>query len=300
MRVAFDTSVGRIARVSTPILPPEVERGYNLEATPRLYPGMRVVVKSSVGKVTGKAHARLFLRHTNPAKPDEKTMVHGRAVALVPGRACRLTLDVPDMQGWPVEDLGIEVSSTGPASGELFIDAVEMGGKPSIAWPDRLPRRGKGRVPGWICDLDGIRGAVSVTGEPCMHLLKNERRGVAVTGSLDWTDYTLRARMATHLSETAGILVRYQGLERYIALVKTPTKLKLVMRHYGDHVLAETKCRWKVDEAHDLAITVKGSQITASCDGKKVLEASDGVLGRGGAGALVERGSMLVWKLKVS
>jgi len=307
LRIAFDTGVGRIARVSTPIMPPGGQKGYNLEATPRLYPGMRVVLKSSVGKIAGKAQARLYVRHTDPDNPEEKVMVYGGAINLVSGRARKLALDVPDMEGWPVEDLGIEVTSTATVSGELFVDAVEMGGKPSIAWPAHLPTQDQSskagvtrRAPGWICDLDVIYGAASVEGESCMRLVKSEGRGVAVTGTLDWTDYTLRARIATHLSDTAGILVRYQGLERYIALVKTSTKLQLVMRHYGDHVLAETKFRWKFDEAHDVAITVKGKQITASCDGKKVLEGIDDKLGCGGVGSLVERGNMLVWNMKVA
>jgi ADP-ribosylglycohydrolase len=299
MRIAFDTGVGRIARLSTPIMPPEGQPGYTLEATPRLYSGMQVVIKASDCKIKGKARARLFIRHAGPEDADKKVMVYGKASNLAPGRASRLTLDVPDLKGWPVEDLGIEITSDDRASGELFVDAVTMDGKPRLAWPGNLPMRER-RAFGWIYDVDFFHGANTVSSkEPSMYMLKNEGPGVAVTGNLDWTDYTLSARIETHLSEAAGILVRYQGLQRYIVLVKTPTKLQLVMHHYGDHVLDEIPARWKIDEGHDLSITVKGKQISASCDGKKVLKGTDDKLGRGGAGAIVDRGRMLVWKMKV-
>ena len=306
MRLAFETGAGRIARVSTPIMPGAGQPGYALEATPRLYPGMKATVKASAGKVKGKASARLFLRHTDPEKPEEKkVMVYGRAVSLSSDRACKLSLDVPDMQAWSVEDLGIEITSAKRASGDLFIDAVEMSGKPRFACPGRLPYK-EGRVPGWITSAQWFHPTaypyddkLYCEGLPCMYMLKNDGPGVGVTGNLDWTDYTFSARVLTLLSDAAGILVRYQGLERYIALVRTPTSLQLVMHYYGDTVLAETPCKWKIDEPHDLAITVKGNRITASYDGKKVLEAIDDKLGRGGAGLLVDTGNMHAWNIKV-
>jgi len=121
---------------------------------------------------------------------------------------------------------------------------------------------------------------------------KNEGRGFFVTGNTDWGDYAFSAKLSIHLADQAGLIVRYQGLERYIAVVKTRDTLRLVLRHYDDHVLDETPCHWQVDEPHVLRIEVKGRNITAWCDGRKILKGVDDKLGNGGAGFLFDTGTI--------
>ena len=119
---------------------------------------------------------------------------------------------------------------------------------------------------------------------------KDEGRGVLVTGTDDWRDYTISSRFTIALADAGGLIARYQGLQRFIALVKTADSLKLVLNYYGDTVLGETACHWDAGELHDLALTVKGTTIVAHLDGQQVLRADDDTLRCGGAGYLVERG----------
>jgi ADP-ribosylglycohydrolase len=288
LKLDFRTSAGRTARISTPILPPDVQGGYGIQATPRLYPGMTVRAECVAGEVDGAASARLFVRFA--AAEGEGKVVSGPALELRTGGAVALCLAIPEGDGMPVRDLGFEISSAKAAHGSLYCDQVTCGGAPALAWKEGPPLV-RGTFPGWIVDADVVRGAFSDDREPVRHAGKNEGRGILVTGTTDWRDYSFSARVKIHLAERAGILVRYQGLQRYVALVQTHDRLQLVRRWYGtDTVLAETPSAWALDELHELRLVCHGTHITASCDGGTVLEAEETVLASGGAGFLFERG----------
>lgn len=295
----------RVSRVSTPILPGGAGARYGgasqVQATPRLYSGMTVSLEGEAGRhQAGAASARLFVRHF--ATDGTPTAVfYGRAGRLQPGRAVRLSLKVPDTGGWPVKDLGVEIRSDGPgrtgahqpgaASGRLYVHSVAFSGRPRLSFPVQAPMAQSGGAAGWVCDADHIRNhPFSDDAEPVMRLQKNQGRGIMVTGTADWSDYVLESRVNVHLAEAAGLIVRYQGLQRYLALVVTRDHLQLVERYYGDTVLAQVRARWKVDELHALKVVCRGRKIAAYCDGELVGEAEDRRLGCGGAGYLVESG----------
>jgi ADP-ribosylglycohydrolase len=290
LKLDFQTSAGRTARISTPILPPEVQGGYGIQATPRLYPGMTVRAECVAGEISGAARARLFVRFA--AAEGEGKVISGPELDLRPGGTAALTLAIPETDGMPVRDVGFEIVSPKAARGTLYCDRVTCGGAPALSWKEG-PTLVRGTFPGWILDADIVRGAFSDDREAVRHAGKNEGRGVLVTGTTDWRDYTFAARVKIHLADQAGILVRYQGLQRYVALVQTRDRLQLIRRWYGsDTVLAETPSAWARDELHELRLVCHGSHITGTCDGKTVLEAEETVLDGGGAGFLFERGIM--------
>jgi ADP-ribosylglycohydrolase len=289
MRIAYDVSTGRVARVSTPVLPTPRKGGYALAGSPRLYAGMKVTLRGVAGSVDGQARARVFVRYAKKLHDTSEEVVRSRSVRIASNKRFALSLVLPDTEGNPVQDFGIEVDSDVRSSGEIFVDSVAFSGTPVLRYPAHLDRI-DGEIPGWVMDADMTRGPFSDDKEVVTHVGKNESRGVLVTGTTDWRDYTLSARVKIHMADRGGILVRYQGLRRYIALVKTPDKLQLVMHYYGDTVLDEVRCRWKVDDLHKVRLTCKGKQIEAWCDGKKVLSGTDDKLGRGGAGFVFEKG----------
>ncbi len=292
MRVAYETGAGTVARVSTPLLPPPARAGsYTNTGSPRLYPGMKVTVRAAAGSVAGEAAARLFVRfHEGTGGPTG--VAYGNAVTLAKGRKADMTLAIPPLAG-PVQDIGIEVSSDARAAGEVFVESVSFSGKPDVAFPPSLPADGK-NVIGWITSADTVRSFERETIGAATHVTKNSGPGVLVAGTTDWTDYTLEANVAVHLADRAGLVVRYQGLEKYVAFVKTRDQLQIVLRHYGERILAAKPCRWAFDEPHTMRVDVKGRRIVAFADGEKVLEAADDSLGSGGAGFFVETGTLIV------
>jgi len=206
-------------RVSTPILAePTVGHGYSIMGVPRLYPDMRVELVGSVRNLRGAASARLFVRQFAPA--SETRLFFGPSMDLKSEQASTLTLTVPDTNGWPVKDLGLEITGERGAAGTFLIDRVGFSGSFSFRLPDLFPFTPKWAPIGWVADVDTFGWPLSDEPEVLQHLGKNQGRGIVVTGNTDWTDYRFTGRIATHLAERAGLVARYQSLTRYIELAQ--------------------------------------------------------------------------------
>jgi ADP-ribosylglycohydrolase len=285
MQVDFRCDAGRVARISTPILAAGKSGSYGIVATPRLCSGMSVHMAISASEVVGAVIARLFVRHSG-----EGVCCYSPATSLEKGQDTVLHLTIESIGGMPVSDFGLEMQSPSRASGRLLVDRVWFDGKPAMEWPDG-PAVREGTFPGWIKHADVVRGGFSDDSERMIHVGKNEGRGILVTGTSDWGDYAFRSRVKIHLADAGGIIVRYQGMERYIALLKTPDALRLILRLNGEErVLDEVPMAWPFDEAHDLELICHGEGLLASCDGEIVLRGRDRWLRCGGAGFLFENG----------
>ncbi len=297
MSVLFACGPASPARISTPVQPPMNQRGgYGIIGTPRLYSGQTVNIKTIAGKGTAGCTAKLFIREYVPGDDAVQPVRYSKEFRFVPGKAVPLSMKVPDTEGRPITDLGIEFNSKERSAGEILVDSVHITGKARLSFSHELL---KGHIRGWVTDIDFSRGTFSDEKTDVMHLGKNEKRGVCVTGNTDWKNYTFEGNMSIHLADKAGILARYQGLQEYIALEKTPGSLRLIERHYGETVLDDITCRWKPDELHRLRLEVKGKKITACMDGKKVLEGTASHLDSGGAGFFFEKGIIGVREAKV-
>lgn len=282
------------ARVSTQVLLEPTTGGYAVMGSPRIYPGQTVMLQGIGGSVHGVATARLFMRHytLEPGTYISKStaLAYSEPVEISDGAPFTLTLPVPSENGLPVQDIGIEISGDAGASGRVLIDRVSYSGTPDIYIPDELPRNERNALLGWIVDADTQRGSFSDDRVPAYYVGKNMERGVLVTGTDEWTDYTISARVKVHCPGMSGLLARYQGLQRYVMLVHTADTLQLRRRHDGQEtVLAEVPYPWPTDEYRHLALTVRGSHIIGSVDGQPLLEAEDPTLSHGGAGFVVDR-----------
>jgi ADP-ribosylglycohydrolase len=285
-----DLSPDMPIRISTPILAePTVGHGYSVMGSPRLYPSMRVELTGGAREVRGAVSARLFVRNFAPS--GESTVSLGPTVQLKSDRACAITLQVPDLAGWPVKDLGVEISGDRGAAGTLIVDRVSFSGAFSFRLSDLFPFTAKWAPIGWVADSDTFGWPLSDEPEVLQHLGKNLGRGVAVTGNTDWIDYRFTGRLATHLAERAGLVARYQGLTRYIELAQEHDRLVLSVRWDDERtVLGEHPLVRELDKLYDLGLNVRGPEVTATLAGEEILRGRDDRLGRGGAGYFVERG----------
>ncbi len=281
-------------RVSTPVFADPSAPGYAIVGTPKLYAGQTVTLEGIAGECKRSASIRLFARSfASEGDSNQATITKldfGEPVTIESGRPFMLTLLIPGERGFPVKDLGLEIVGGPGAAGYLLVNKVSYSGSPKLQIPDELPRYKDGSILGWVVDANRVIGRFPQDSQPMTYLGKDAGRGVLITGNDDWRDYTFSCRFNIACAEAGGLIARYQGLQRYLALVKTRDALKLVLNYYGETVLAETPCVWEVGELHDLALNVKGNKITASLDGKEVLAGIDDKLGCGGAGYIVERG----------
>ncbi|MDP6526424.1 MAG: ADP-ribosylglycohydrolase family protein [Kiritimatiellia bacterium] len=303
MSVQFEGGPGSPTRISTPMLPPVNRKrgGYGVMGTPRLASGQRVTVRGVGAAGSTGARARLFARLFVPGDDIEPSILYSSSKKLAAGKPFAIQWEIPSTDGKPVLDLGIELTSSVKIEGSILVDSVSIKGTPKISWALETLTASNGReIAGWITDIDMCRGKFSDEKEDVVHYGKNMSRGVVVTGNRDWKDYAFQTRLSVHLADKSGIMIRYQGLQRYIALEKTADKLRLVERLYKDTVLAETRCRFKIDELHSLRLKAAGKKISAYLDGEKILEAEDKHLGSGGCGFFFENGNIGIRDASVS
>jgi ADP-ribosylglycohydrolase len=283
------------ARVSTPLMAEPNNEGYALMGTPRLYPGQTVTLSGVTVPGIGVASLRLFVRHyapgiDKPALAAPTGMAYSEPVPLGGEGPFSVSLTIPDLGAYPAKDLGVEIVGDGGASGGVRIDRVSYDGTPCLTIAGDVPRNEARALLGWVVDADSVQGRYSHDTQPITYLRRNVGRGHMTTGAADWTNYAVSATVKLHCADAAGIIARYQGLERYYALVKTANALQLVRRYYGDTILAEMPCAWEPYSLHALALRVDGARLTASLDGQVVLEATDDILTGGGAGFLTDTG----------
>lgn len=289
-----DLADKRPAIVSTPTMCDPTMPGYGAIGTPQLYAGMTVTLHGEAVSVKGDCTARLFVAHfeLNTRKPTG--MCYGEPVKLSAGQPVMLQLAIPDTAGWPITKLGIEIVGPEGAAGRMVVECIVFGGQARVNIPHEIPRTEgwSGQVVGWVHDLNVLySGHSAFDHEACINAGKNEGRGVCITGDTTWTDLTCSCRLANKMAEKFGLMVRYQGLRKYVAVIKTASSLQLVSCYDGQEtVLSETPCIWAENEWHALVVTAKGREIAVTLDGKPILKGCADRLLCGGAGFLLENG----------
>ena len=140
-------------------------------------------------------------------------------------------------------------------------------------------------IPGWIAHIDTMRGPFSNDAEPQRRFGSNGRPCILVTGNRHWTDATHSCRFNVHSADRAGILLRYQGMQRYILLEFTRTSARIVRQRYGETVLAETPFRLEENRMVDLEASAEGDLFTLRVYGRVLLSARDDAFADGGVGS---------------
>jgi ADP-ribosylglycohydrolase len=298
---AVDLCRGKPARVSTPVMPEYGKGGYGAMGTSRLYPGMTIEAQLRSVSLTGPASARLFVRTYDQECRNATVLLYGTEQPLSANATMALSLTVPDTSGLPVCGLGIELNGVDHSSASLLLDRVVLGGAPRFSIEGMLPSLEDGTRPGWINDVDNFSGFVMNYRFPGLQGIgRNQGRGHFVTGTTDWSDYSFESELVIHCADGAGIMVRYQGLRRYLALVKTQDEILLVRRCYEETVLARAPLTWDVDTLHTLMLTARGPSIVAFADGGQLFKHTETELTSGGAGFVVDTGVMGVKRLSVA
>lgn len=286
-------SARRPARITTPIMaePTSGARGYAMMGSPRLYPGQRVILEGEVvGLTGGAASACLFLRHWNPSSQRPDGEIRGEAAICNADGAVRLQLDVPDLDGWPVADLGIEVQGADGIRGRLVVDHIRVDGRPRLRFSYPLPRTDKNLVLGWIQDVNEVRARFHAEEPAYMNIIRSTGRGHLVSGNRDWADYRFTARVKRNLVADCGLVVRWQGLQRYLAVAGDGARLRLFSRDHIDTTLMDVPFPWAPGEDHRFDITVAGADVRVIVDGVELLHGKDTHLQRGGFGFLCDSG----------
>jgi ADP-ribosylglycohydrolase len=294
---------GRAARVATPTFTPSAEvaryfsqRGYALLASPQLYPGQTVsaaVEADAANALPVRTNLYLQVYGAN----DALTIVRGPEVELAPGSRQVFEWTLPDTSGFPIAVVGVEARSETHASGTLYLDYLTWEGTPQASFR-RPGAAGDMWRHAWVNGVDQY----DHWWPESFRLAQNEGRGLLITGTREWTDYSVQATMRPHLVKNAGIAARVQGMRRFYALLLSADGMvRLVKALDGDKVLAESALNWEFGGDYALRLTVQGQNIVGYVDGREVVRAvdNDRPLTGGGVAIVIEEGRMSTEEVRV-
>jgi hypothetical protein len=285
---------GRSAAALTPTFsPPNVAdmRTYDLQASPRVYPGQTVKARLIADRAnTAKVQAALRIKVYGIN--DRLFDFEGPLLALAPGESGILNWTLPDLDGQPIQKIGVALSSDdGRADGTVFLDYLRWDGAPLVTL-----RRPKDPSEFWRKSWVNNVSFFSKNFPSAFRISQDRGSGIIVCGTREWTDYRVSSEVAVHLGSNAGLAARVQGLRRYYALqLEAGNKARLIkMRDDACTVLAEAPCRWTLEKPITLALEVRGADIIGFAGGATLhaMDDGDAPFENGGIGLVIAEGAL--------
>jgi len=153
----------------------------------------------------------------------------------------------------------------------IYLDRLSWDGSPNVTFNKPLASGAMWNRQ-WVSAADFFENEF---GE-AFRVIQNRGRGLVITGTREWTDYTVQSRITPHLAKAFGLAARVQGLERYYALMlSNQNTIQLIKRLDGEVLLSEQTFTWEFGQPYNLRINVKGNQILAFVDGALLFEHED-------------------------
>lgn len=244
-------ATGRRARVVTPTYVDDRTLqggGYGVMACPTLYAGQ--TVRARIDWISGpEVHVRLVARFDDSWHAGPLTLVHESGADL--------TWTLPETQGNPIREVGVEIMSDVPASGELALRWLDWDGTPvgPISAADS-----KFREKTWINAADELQ----FWGEP-MRVVANRGPGSAIHGAAEWTGVGISALVESNLVGSMGVSVNVVGLHRRIDLTLDSAGLSL--SEYGGRSVSTDKVKFEAGHRFEFALAPEGDSVVGAVDG---------------------------------
>lgn len=288
-----DVAAARPARAATAtFITPEAAKmgGYGLLASPTLYPGQ--TVRAAVTAEQGDIHCGLFLRHYGEA--DQPVLLRGPQASLLPGQRHEFDWRIPDLKGDPIFEIGLELTCESRASGTVILDYLTWDGEPEVTFTHPAHTGNFWRQM-WVNGVDHFES----WGDP-FRLIQDTGTGLLLTGTREWRDYTVSTVLTPHMVKSCGLAARVQGMRRYYALMLAADgRARLVKALDGYTTLAEAACPLEFGRSYEISLTVTGSRLRASLDGKTLFDVTDRDLASGGIALVCEEGRVAADAVRV-
>jgi hypothetical protein len=214
-------------------IPPDAIQmpGYGLLASPTLYPGQIMTAEVAAdGGNDGPLEVGLYLDIYGP--DDKPQRVAGPAVQVAPGGREIVTWRIPQTDRLPIFAIGLQIGG----SGTVYLDALGWTGTADTEFGQPESTKSLLWRKAWV---NGVDHWEWWSGEP-FRLVKNEGRGLAITGTRDWQNYRFSAVIRpAFLAEACGIAVHVQGMQRFYALQVRRGCVQLLKALDGTRVLGE-------------------------------------------------------------
>ncbi len=283
-----DLQPNQLVEASTPtFIPTEAINmsGYMLLACPTLYSGQVVEAALTADEANQvRLEARLVLHYYGAQ--DQLTRFEGQTTAIRPNESLVMQWIIPDLGGAPIAEIGLELMSSQPNSGSVYLDYLQWTGEPKVT----LTKSDNGNTMwqrAWVDGTDNLDWRYPET----YRLVQNYGTGLLMQGTREWKNIEVSADVTPHMVKAAGIATRVQGLERYYALVlRSDGTAALIKVLDGEHVLASASYDWSFGTTYQLRLSVQESHLTGWIDDEQIFEVEDSDLANGAIALLCREG----------
>lgn len=275
---------------------------FEVLASPSIYETQTVTAR--VRSLTSEAPTlRFFVIHYTG--DGDLAKIAGEPFHLAAGDS-EIRWEVPKTGGLPIHRFGIELMSERRIQGQLAVLSMDWSHAPRDFAMGRALDLSPNMSPfdttnywikSFVSSARHFRPDVGTT----FALSHPEENGVATTGTRDWRDYAVSARMTMDLHDAAGLVIRANGHRRYYAAVLSGRDRVSLIRRTDREVttLATAPFAYVENQTLMLELSAKGDHLALKIDGQPVLTATDTALAAGGAGLLIDTGTIPVEGFRV-
>jgi len=203
---------------------------------------------------------------------------------------------VPDTRGMPIFRLGLELTAAHKREGRIVVLDMDWSGA-----PESFRQAGMLMTSIWNLKPYWLQAWVSSARQfapdfkytYCVSHVGDE--GVVTIGTQDWADYSVESGIDFSLHQTGGLVLRSKGHRRYYAgVLSNGDCASIILRKNGTvKTLASVPFHYERDRLYAMRFEAKGRALALYVDGVCLLRVDDPTYARGGAGFLVERGTLV-------
>lgn len=301
LEIAFEgLAAGVTGAVSVPTFIDPKPRGvsdtsyFEVIASPSLY-----ATQTVTGVVRGLADSnpslRFFIHYFD--ETDRLSRLDGPWIAIARGDNPVRFL-VPDTGGRPIHRLGIELAAPQRLSGRIGLLSLDWKGAPANLVFGTAKQLTPALTP-WDTATFWTRQFVASARHWATDIYNTftlshpDGNGVITFGGRDWTDYAVASELVLELHETVGLVIRARGHRRYYAGVVHAGKASIVRRRDDRlDVLASVPFGFEPNSRLRFEVSAEGDRIALAIGGVPLVAATDDAYASGGAGFLIEGGTV--------
>lgn len=286
------------AYTSTPVMwdPKDRQDNYCLIGSPTLYSGQTVQAK--VSKLSGSPEVRLYVVHYD--FDDNIIIKYSDRFTVIDTKT--IEWEIPDTKGMTISRIGIECRSKEDYTSSIILKSLDWTGAPK-----------KYEIKGSLRNYD--LGTFNMTMNSFVSSAKQfsfdsrasftvshpEKNGVVTIGTEQWDDYSIESTLEPSIHNRYGILLRARGHRKYYAAVFSDgNKVNIIRKNGSDEeVLASGVYEYKENEKYNVLFRCKENTLELYIDKELILSVKDSEYSHGGAGFIVDCGTVLAYDLIV-
>lgn len=281
--------------VSTPVMWDRRDRqdNYCLTGSPLLYEGQTVTAEMSA--LEGISCVRLYIIYCDF---DDNTVIlkDGFYILSPEDNVTKLQWKIPSLEGRTITRIGVEMKCSKEERASVLLRSMDWNGA-----PERFEIKGSLRnydIVGFNRMMEAFVSSAkqfSFDSRVSFTISHTVQGGVVTTGTQDWKDYALSTVLIPGLHRRCGLTGRCRGHRRYYGVVlEGNNRISLIKRKGSQETcLASAALSYENDRRIQLCLRMKGELLEVSADGIRLLEARDAEYSAGGAGFVVDCGTVL-------